>query len=142
VNETTIEITNEKIENPRSSRPLPTPMEAVLLAVMAYETMRDPKRREEGFEVQELSRIIKRTEPRVRQLLYSLREKGYVNEVPRYVDKGGDVWDILGQGQGVEEVLKVVESIIRSPKGGVRKRWFLLGDPDEILRICKDVLSK
>ena len=117
-------------------------MEAVLLAVMAYETMRDPKRREEGFEVQELSRIIKRTEPRVRQLLYSLREKGYVNEVPRYVDKGGDVWDILGQGQGVEEVLKVVESIIRSPKGGVRKRWFLLGDPDEILRICKDVLSK
>lgn len=128
------------------------PMEAALLYIMSSMALKDEKKLVEGFLVEELSQKIHRSPARTRALLSALKSKGYVSDVERYDPETNTVMVILGmgslsggiRGQGEEEIseLEKLRDIIGSPRGGIRKRWFLRRPPEECLKAAREALEK
>jgi len=113
--------------SPKGGKPL-TPVEAYTLIGMIYLIRRKGK---PYVTVSELSKVINRSESRVRVILNDLKEKGYViDEDLRNLIFKERVLNALSPdhlGPGGESILEGLDVRFRAPRGGVEKAWMING---------------
>jgi DNA-binding transcriptional ArsR family regulator len=122
-------------------------MEAVLLYVMCKEAINNKSKLKEGFTVKELSKILMKSESRIRYLLNRLKEKGFVSDIPIEFGEGRPFY-VLGEPWtgGISPLFEgfsreVIEKIV-VPGGGVEKKWYLKVLPEDGKSIAEEVLKR